>query len=88
MFREIKEELAKGPTNIGILSAKLGVSREQIENAFKLLVSMGIIEEVPLMVCEPKKSPLCAFCPLAKSCGKSPIKMYRLKSTEPLPKTS
>ncbi len=79
MLKEIKEEMRKGPTSIEALSAKFGISRGRTEDAFKLLISMGIVEEVPLLACRPGKSPFCAFCPLSKSCGKSPIKMYRLK---------
>ena len=79
MLREIKEELGKGPTSIEALSGKFGVSRERMEDAFRLLLNLGVIEEVSLSDCEAEKSLFCAFCPLAKSCGKSGIKTYRLK---------
>jgi len=88
MFREIKEELRKGPTSIEVLSGKFGVSRERMDDAFRLLLNLGVIEEVSLSDCEAEKSLFCAFCPFAKSCEKSRIKMYRLKPTEPLPKTA
>jgi len=80
MLKEIKGELGKGPTSIESLSTKFGISKGRTEDALILLISMGIAEEVPLLVCESRKSPFCAFCPLSKSCGKSPIKMYRLEN--------
>jgi len=80
MLREIKEELNKGPTSTEGLSAALGVSAERIGDALRLLINMGIIEEVPLMERRAKKGAACLFCPLAKSCGKTGIKTYRLTS--------
>ncbi|RLF63581.1 MAG: hypothetical protein DRN33_03875 [Thermoplasmata archaeon] len=80
MLKEIKDELRKGPTSIETLSMKFGISKGRTEDALRLLLSIGIVEEVPLLVCQPRKSPFCAFCPLSKSCGKPPIKMYRLKN--------
>ncbi len=81
MLREIKEELNKGPTSTEGISAALGVSAERIEDALRLLINMGAIEEVPLVECGVEKSVACLFCPLAKSCGKTGIKTYRLTST-------
>ncbi len=80
MLREIKKELKKGPTSTESLSAVLGVSAERIGDALGLLLNMGIIEEVPLLECRAEKSMACLFCPLAKSCGKTGIKIYRLTS--------
>ncbi|GEM_PF-929503 len=80
MLREIKEELNKGPTSTKGLSAALGVSAERIGDALRLLINMGAIEEVPLVERRAEKSVACLFCPLAKSCGKTGIKTYRLTS--------
>lgn len=78
MLREIKEELRKGPASIDSLSIKLGISRGRVEDALRLLIQMGAIEELKPDECSTKGL-ICAFCPLAKSCGKSQIKIYRLR---------
>lgn len=77
MLREIKEELKKGPASIDSLSRKLGISRGRVEDAFRLLIQMKVIEEVKVPDCGEKVLS-CAFCPLSKSCGKLQIKSYRL----------
>jgi len=79
MFREIKEELRKGPATIDSLSIKLGISRGRVEDALRLLIQMGVVEEVKLPDLG-EKGFSCIFCPFAKFCGKSKIKIYRLKN--------
>ena len=80
MIREIKEELEKGPTTVDELARKLGVSKERVEDALRLMVEMGIIEEVvPASCTMQKKGITCSFCPLKDKCGVVQYRTYKLK---------
>ena len=80
MLREIKEELRKGPTTVDEIARKLGVSKERVEDALRLLIGMGVIEEVPPTTCTmQKKGITCSFCPLRNKCGVADYRTYRLK---------
>ena len=80
MLREIKEELGKGPTTADEIARKLGVSKERVEDAFRLLINMGVIEEVPPPTCSMRKKGItCSFCPLRNKCGVADYRTYRVK---------
>ncbi len=55
MIREIKKELRKGPVNIEMPSRKFEVSRERIEDTFRLLLNLEVIEEISLSDCREKE---------------------------------
>ncbi len=78
MFREIKEELRKGPTTIDELARKLGVSKGRIEDALRLMVEMGTIEEIVPHECTGKRI-TCSFCSVKNKCGIAEYRTYRLK---------
>ncbi len=78
MFREIKEELRKGPTTIDELARKLGVSKGMVEDALRLMTEMGILEERYPHGCTAK-SITCSFCPVKNKCGIAEYRTYGLK---------
>ncbi len=79
MFREIKKELGKGPTTVDEIARKLGVSKERVKDALRLMVEMEIIEEMPPHSCPTKSSITCSFCPLKNKCGVADYRTYGLK---------
>jgi hypothetical protein len=65
------------------LARKLKVSKEKVEDALRLMIEMGIIEEVVPQGCSmPKKGITCSFCPLKDKCGVAEYRSYRLKEKE------
>ena len=80
MLKEILDEIEKGPTSVDMLARKLGVSKERVEDALRLLVEMGVIEEVPPPTYSmQKKGITCSFCPLRNKCGVADYRTYRVK---------
>ncbi len=66
LLDDVLRLVREGERSAPRIAARLGVSREEVEGALRILESMGYVEIGGLKVDDP-----CSSCPLRRVCGRS-----------------